>query len=208
MAKLKNKKPDAQVEELQKIYESGKLKTDEGFRHVSRIIKTLLMKYLINSKAGYYKEGVKQTCYDEEDWLDCYTYVMDRVYGTYTYKLGKKGRVIYDPTRMNLASFIHTWVRGHSSDKIKKQQRRYKKNFHRTIYLEDILENSKTPNSYRGYFDIEEIDINIELDKIFNTLDEDNCIDVVSELNENFYIFKKYVDGELSLKFLNKFNKI
>jgi len=194
-----------QVKHLQDLYDSGTLKSDEGFHHITNIMKPLLMKYLINRSPGYYKNGEKQSNFGDEELRDCYIYVLDRVYGTYTYKKGKPGRVKYGITRnkiygyfykkvkgksiryniirrrkkkpMSLASFIHTWTRGFASDLTKKQQRRYKSNFHKSLYLEDIFEgSSKTPEKFQKHFDETSIDLAFDLDvearipRLHNTL--------------------------------------
>ena len=195
-------KKQEQLEHLQSLYEEGLLKTPEGFHEVTNIIKSLLMRYLINSKGGYYKNGVKQSNYDLDDVTNCYIYVMDRVYGTYTYKLGKPGRVKYDPTRMNIASFIHTWTHGYCSDLIKKQQRRYKKNFHKTIYLEDVLEKRKAPVDYTDNFDISDLELELDV-HICLDASEVKSIDFCED-DADYNLFKLFLDESISSSLYNK----
>ncbi|MFW6311004.1 MAG: hypothetical protein ACOC1K_02090, partial [Nanoarchaeota archaeon] len=174
----------------------------EGFHEVTNIIKSLLMKYLIRSKGGYYKNGVKQVNYDSDDVTNCFIYVMDRVYGTYKYKLGKPGRVKYDPSRMNIASFIHTWVRGYCSDLIKKQQRRYKHNFHKTIYLDDILENSKTPNNYIDNYNVDDLEEDLEVKDCLGNLED---LEKIKNIKDNdFEFFLSFLNGFIDYNLYNK----
>lgn len=191
------------VEELQRLYQEDKLKSAEGYLNITNIIKSLLMRYLIKAKGGYYKEGIKQTNFDLDDVNDCFHYIMDRIYGTYTYKLGKQGRVKYDPTKMNLASFVHTWTIGYCSQIRKKAHRRYNRNFHKSIYLEDVLDNRKTPNNYIEESDEDERVYNMEIKDFFNL---DKVIQNIKiENDHNLDLFLLLLDKSISL---NMFNKI
>ncbi len=196
-------------EYLQNLYEKNLLKTPEGYISITNIIKSLLMKYLIKAKGGYYKNGEKQNNFDIDDINDCCKYVLDRVYGTYRYKgikdepnkPGKQGRVKYDPTRMNLASFVHTWTRGYCSQIRAKAYRRYKKNFHKLIYLEDVLENCKTPSNCIEEFDDDDYDYFVELNEY------DNCEEKIKDLNiedTDLVLFKMWLENKISLDCYNK----
>ena len=105
--------------DIQKIYDeapvvNGKKKLDSlNFYHgCTNIIKWRLMPDLIYR--GYYKDGVKQINYDEEDIEDCFTYILGKIHDK------------YDPKKGTLATFIRTWIRGYGQIIIQKQRRQYK----------------------------------------------------------------------------------
>ena len=105
--------------DIQKIYDeapvvNGKKKLDSlNFYHgCTNIIKWRLMPDLIYR--GYYKDGVKQINYDEEDIEDCFTYILGKIHDK------------YDPKKGTLATFIRTWIRGYGQIIVQKQRRQYK----------------------------------------------------------------------------------
>lgn len=154
------------------------------------------MKYLINAKGGYYINGVKQNNYSLDDVNDCYFYIMDRVYGTYTYKYGKQGRVIYDPDRMNIASFFHVWIRGFASQLRKKQHRRHLAGKGKVLFLEDITEKNVLPTESIDYDSCLDLDENTEVNACLN-LEK-----ILKELNiedsSDFELFSMFLENRIS----------
>ena len=98
---------------IQRLYEQNKLDTDQFFIEASSLIKSRLMPDLIYK--GYFKDGERQTSYDQEDVEDCYTYVLGKI------------KEKYDPAKGTLATFIRTWVRGYGTTITTAQHRRYNK---------------------------------------------------------------------------------
>jgi len=103
---------------VQELYSEGKMHTNDFYHGVTNLIKAFLMKSLISK--GYFKNGVRQNNFDQEDIDDCFTYVFGKI-------LDK-----YDPNRGTLATFIRTWIRGYGTIIIQKQKRKHK-------YLNNVL---------------------------------------------------------------------
>lgn len=98
---------------IQRLYEQGKLDSAQFFIEASSLIKSRLMPDLIYK--GYFRDGVRQTSYNQEDVNDCYTYVLGKI------------KEKYDPAKGTLATFIRTWVRGYGTTITTAQHRRYNK---------------------------------------------------------------------------------
>lgn len=96
---------------IQRLYEQGKLDSDQFFIEASSLIKSRLMPDLIYK--GYFRDGLRQTSYNDEDVDDCYTYVLGKI------------KEKYDPNKGTLATFIRTWVRGYGTTITTAQHRRY-----------------------------------------------------------------------------------
>lgn len=96
---------------IQRLYEQGKLNSDQFFIEASSLIKSRLMPDLIYK--GYFRDGKRQVSYNQEDVEDCYTYILGKI-------LDK-----YDPNLGTLATFIRTWVRGYGTTVTTAQHRRY-----------------------------------------------------------------------------------
>ncbi len=106
---------------IQEIYNQGvaegnvrkALMSVEFYEGLTSYIKRLLMKFLIPK--GYYKNGIKQTQWDDEDLIDCYTYLMEKIIEK------------YDPCKGGLVTFIYRWVQGYSTIVVQKQARQHNK---------------------------------------------------------------------------------
>ena len=98
---------------IQRLYEQGKLDSDQFFIEASSLIKSRLMPDLIYK--GYFRDGLRQTSYNQEDVEDCYTYVLSKI------------KEKYNPALGTLATFIRTWVRGYGTTITTAQHRRYNK---------------------------------------------------------------------------------
>ena len=105
--------------DIQAIYDNApvvdgkkQLNTESFYNACTNLIKWRLMPDLIYR--GYYKDGVKQVNYDEEDILDCFTYILGKIHER------------YDRTRGTLPTFIRTWIRGYATRIIQKQRRQRK----------------------------------------------------------------------------------
>ena len=98
---------------IQRLYEQGKLNSNQFFIEASSLIKSRLMPDLVYK--GYYRDGKRQISYNQEDVEDCYTYVLRKIIDK------------YDPTKGTLATFIRTWTRGYGTTVTTAQHRRYNK---------------------------------------------------------------------------------
>lgn len=98
---------------IQRLYEQGKLNSNQFFIEASSLIKSRLMPDLVYK--GYYRDGKRQISYNQEDVEDCYTYVLQKIIDK------------YDPSRGTLATFIRTWTRGYGTTVTTAQHRRYNK---------------------------------------------------------------------------------
>ena len=96
---------------IQRLYEQGKLNSEQFFIEASSLIKSRLMPDLIYK--GYFRDGLRQTAYNQEDVEDCYTYVLGKI------------KEKYDPALGTLATFIRNWVRGYGTTVTTAQHRRY-----------------------------------------------------------------------------------
>ena len=104
--------------DIQKIYDEApvvngrkQLNSPSFYHGCTNIIKWRLMPDLIYR--GYFKDGVKQTNFDDEDVDDCFTYILEKIHEK------------YDPSRGTLATFIRTWIRGYGQIVTQKQRRQY-----------------------------------------------------------------------------------
>jgi hypothetical protein len=98
---------------IQRLYDQGKLNSNQFFIEASSLIKSRLMPDLVYK--GYYRDGKRQISYNQEDVEDCYTYVLRKIIDK------------YDPTLGTLATFIRTWTRGYGTTVTTAQHRRYNK---------------------------------------------------------------------------------
>lgn len=170
---------------LQIMFEEGKITSSgicsEAFYEITNFMKNLLATELI--KKGYFKNGVRQDNYGDEELLDCFIYVMEHVYGTHVNKNGKLTKVKYDPTRVNLATFINIWTRGFCSLVRQTDKNRHKYNKHRTLSLDEVSE-TYTPEELIQ----DEISENIDdlLQKDIFSLDIDKKVfdDLYEEISE------------------------
>lgn len=96
---------------IQRLYEQGKMDSEQFFIEASSLIKSRLMPDLIYK--GYFRDGLRQTSYNQEDVEDCYTYVLGKI------------KEKYDPNLGTLATFIRNWVRGYGTTVTTAQHRRY-----------------------------------------------------------------------------------
>jgi len=87
------------------------IRCDEFYYGTTNLIKAYLMNSLI--KKGYYKNGVRQVNFDNEDIDDCFTYVYGKI-------LDK-----YDPSKGTLPSFVRLWIRGYGTIKTQPQKRKH-----------------------------------------------------------------------------------
>ena len=98
---------------IQRLYEQGKLNSDKFFIEATSLIKSRLMPDLVYK--GYYRDGKRQISYNQEDVEDCYAYVLRKIIDK------------YDPEKGTLATFIRTWTRGYGTTVTTAQHRRYNK---------------------------------------------------------------------------------
>lgn len=133
---------------IQRLYEQGKLNTNQFYIEASSLIKSRLMPDLIYK--GYFRDGQRQISYNLEDVEDCYTYVLEKII--------KK----YDPTKGTLATFIRTWTRGYGTTITTAQHRRYNKVGNDSSL--DETYNSTISEEFRDTFSFHELEESIDRD--------------------------------------------
>jgi hypothetical protein len=182
---MKNKKKLTSKEyadRLQQMYVDGKVLSKDFKDNIMNLIKKYLALYLL--KKGFYKNGILQHNYDNEDLEDCYTYILCHILGTYKHrKSNKKSLVKYDPEKGNITSFIRMWIFGYSNSLLARQRKEYKYQVHRIYSLDEILQTS-TPN-------------NCIYNDLFNQIDDNTD----EELFRNKFKIK-----DVEINYDNKFN--
>lgn len=154
--------------DVQKLWEENKMHTDEFYLGVTNLIKWLLMKCLIAK--GHWKNGVRQTNFDQEDVDDCFCYIFGKI------------RDKYDPAKGTLATFIRTWIRGYGTVTTQKQRRQHK-------YLKKLLPldfnlQKSIAEEYKDSYHIEDLE-NYMDDTYFNQVDENLKDELFSVLGED-----------------------
>ena len=134
---------------IQRLYEQGKLNSNQFFIEASSLIKSRLMPDLIYK--GYYRDGRRQISYNQEDVEDCYTYVLRKIIDK------------YDPELGTLATFIRTWTRGYGTTVTTAQHRRYNK-VGNDASLDESYNNS-IKEEFRDAFNF--LDLEDSLDKTY-----------------------------------------
>lgn len=133
---------------IQRLYEQGKLNSNQFFQEASALIKSRLMPDLIYK--GYYRDGERQISYNQEDVDDCYTYVLRKIIDK------------YDPEKGTLATFIRNWVRGYGTTITTAQHRRYNKVGNDSSLDENY--NNSIREEFRDSFTYEELEESIDLE--------------------------------------------
>ena len=154
--------------DIQQLYNEGKMGTDEFYHGVTNMIKWLLMKCLIAK--GHWKDGKRQTNFDQEDVDDCFTYIFAKI------------KEKYDPNRGTLATFIRNWVRGYGTVVTQKQRRQHK-------YLKKLLPldfnlQKSIAEEYKDTYHIEDLEDFMD-DTYFNQVDENLKDELFSVLGED-----------------------
>ena len=169
---------------LQRLFDEGKITPnkvcEEAFYNITNLMKNLIAVELV--RKGYWKNGVLQTNFGDEELLDCYIFVMDHVFGNFIKRSGKSSYVKYDPSRINkrtgenifLASFINTWTRGWCSLTKQTQENAHKRDKHIVFSLDEITE-TYTPEELieKEFVDNINRDIYNDLEeKLYNELED------------------------------------
>ena len=157
--------------DVQELYDAGKMNTNEFYHGVTNLIKWLLMKCLIAK--GHWKNGIRQTNFDQEDVDDCFTYIYGKI-------LDK-----YDPSKGTLATFIRTWIRGYGTVTTQKQRRQHKY-LKKLLPLDFNLQRSIS-EEYRDSYNIEDVEDYID-STYFNSVDENLKDDLLNVLNNDINI--------------------
>ena len=133
---------------IQRLYEQGKLNSDQFFIEASSLIKSRLMPDLVYK--GYYRDGKRQISYNQEDVEDCYTYVLRKIIDK------------YDPAKGTLATFIRTWTRGYGTTVTTAQHRRYNKVGNDSSLDENY--NNSIREEFRDSFNFKELEDSLDKD--------------------------------------------
>lgn len=131
---------------IQRLYEQGKLKSDQFFIEATSLIKSRLMPDLIYK--GYYKDGQRQISYNQEDVNDCFTYILEKIIER------------YDPSKGTLATFIRTWTRGYGTTITTAQHRRYNRVGNDSSLDENY--NNSIKEEFRDPFTFKELEDSID----------------------------------------------
>lgn len=127
---------------IQRLYDQGKMNTDQFFIEVTSLIKSRLMFDLIYK--GYFRDGRRQISYNQEDVEDCYTYILGKI------------KEKYNPQYGTLATFIRTWVRGYGTTVTTAQHRRYNRVGNDSSLDENF--NNSIKEEFRDSFDFSELE--------------------------------------------------
>lgn len=151
---------------IQRLYEQGKLDSDQFFIEASSLIKSRLMPDLIYR--GYFRDGKRQISYNQEDVEDCYTYVLGKIKTKYKPELG------------TLATFIRTWTRGYGTTVTTAQHRRYRKVGNDSSLDENY--NNSIREEFRDSFNFDDLEESI--DDQYLTTNLRLASPLVNEMNE------------------------
>lgn len=170
---------------LQKLYDEGKITStkvcDEAFYEITNFMKNELAIHLI--RKGYFKNGVRQDNFGDEELLDCFIYVMEHVFGKHVKRSGKASYVKYDPKRLNLASFINIWTKGFCSLTRQRQRNEHKINKHRILSLDEVTE-TYTPEELIEDELTNNINTKLEQDIFNNNISKSTFNELYLEISE------------------------
>lgn len=139
----KNKKTN-----LQKLYNEGKVTSEEFYSELIKFIKWRLMPDLI--RRGYYINGVRQNNFTRDECDACYTHVLHKIINEYS------------PEKGTLATYVRWQIRGWGQLVIQKQVRNHKYNPKGMISLDNNVYNVKV-EEYKSKYKVPE-DSEQELD--------------------------------------------
>ena len=128
----KNKKTN-----LQKLYNEGKVTSEEFYTELIKFIKWRLMPDLI--RRGYYINGVRQNNFTRDECDACYTHVMHKILNEYS------------PQKGTLATYVRWQIRGWGQLIIQKQVRNHKYNPKGMLSLENSTYNVKVDDYKSRY---------------------------------------------------------
>lgn len=128
----KNKKTN-----LQKLYNEGKITSQEFYEELTKFIKWRLMTDLI--RRGYYINGVRQVNFTRDECDACYTHVLHKIVHEYS------------PTKGTLATYVRWQIRGWGQLVIQKQVRNHKYNPKGMVSLDNTnVYNIKLDDEYKN----------------------------------------------------------
>lgn len=128
----KNKKTN-----LQKLYNEGKITSQEFYEELTKFIKWRLMTDLI--RRGYYINGVRQVNFTRDECDACYTHVLHKIVHEYS------------PAKGTLATYVRWQIRGWGQLVIQKQVRNHKYNPKGMVSLDNTnVYNIKLDDEYKN----------------------------------------------------------
>lgn len=178
------------AQNLQNLFNDGKILPskicEEAFYEITNFMKNELAVNLI--RKGYFKNGVRQDNFGDEELLDCFIYVMDHVFGNHVKRSGKQSYVKYDSERINIASFINIWTKGYCSLTRQRQRNEHKINKHRILSLDEVTE-TYTPEELVESEAISDINTKVEKDIFINRVNKKSYNNLYLELFEELKDF-------------------
>lgn len=168
-------KPKNYKYDVQELFNEGKLSSREFYDGAMYLIKRFLTYHLI--KKGYYKNGIKQTNLDSEDYDDCYTYIMSKIHER------------YKPDKGKIATFIRTWIQGYCTIIVQKQARKYNKIGHELSL--DIDKDLGISEEFRDSFSYQEIEDGLDAEVFGNSYINTITSRDIEEFRKNL---EKYAD--------------
>ena len=174
----KNKKNKTYKKDVHQLYLDGCLLSRDFYEGAMYLIKKYLTKQLIQK--GYYKNGIKQTNLDMEDYDDCYCYILGKI------------KEKYDPERAHIATFIRNWITGYCTVTVQPSARKYNK-YGADLPL-DIDKDLGISEEFRDSFSYQDIEDGLD-DELYNDglLDDLTSTDI-REFRERL---KEYESSEL-----------
>jgi hypothetical protein len=168
----KKRKRKGKYTKLQELWDNGEMMSEEFYINFVNFAKKFLYKSLILK--GYYKDGVRQSNWDDEDMDDCYTFVLG--------KLLKK----YRPERGTLPTYARYWVQGYATTIIQRQVRKFK-NLGKICSIDEMNETDDTNIEFKSKFNFNNLEDEID-DKYFNISEITNLEDEkmrITRYNDN-----------------------
>lgn len=167
----KNKKTN-----LQKLYNEGKVRSEEFYVELVKFIKWRLMPDLI--RRGYYINGVRQNNFTRDECDACYTHVLRKILNEYS------------PAKGTLATYVRWQIRGWGQLVIQKQVRNHRYNPKGMLSLESSTYNIKIDNYKSRYRTPEDSEGDLDRECFGSTLLDDITTTDVEDVRKGIQQFK------------------
>lgn len=167
----KNKKTN-----LQKLYNEGKVTSEEFYIELIKFIKWRLMPDLI--RRGYYLNGVRQNNFTRDECDACYTHVLRKILNEYS------------PEKGTLATYVRWQIRGWGQLVIQKQVRNHKYNPKGMLSLENSTYNIKIDSYKSKYRTPEDSEKDLDMEFFGSTILDDITTTDIENIRKGIAQFK------------------
>ena len=162
---------------LQKLWNEGKVTSEEFYLELIKFIKWRLMTDLI--RRGYYINGVRQSNFTRDECDACYTHVLNKILTGYS------------PEKGTLATYIRWQIRGWGQLVIQKQVRTHKYNPKGMLSLENNAYNIKIENCKSRYKSPEDSEQEMDQECFGCSILDDITTTDIEEIRKGVEKFKK-----------------